>query len=251
MFHEDHKSNGITVSPKASFIVGLVGGVLVLCTIGFFVLLGIMLKGGFSVPSARVADDSAADIQVPPADDGGSGEAVGEVKPVSADDHVRGAKNAAVTLIEYSDFQCPFCDKFHPTMQQLMREYDGKVKWVLRHYPLSFHPQAVPSANASECAGEQGKFWEYADKLFENQATLGDDLYKKLAGDLGLNKSKFESCYSAKKYQAHITADQAGGTAAGVTGTPGTIILGADGSKQLVPGAVPYEQLKAMVDSAL
>jgi len=136
-------------------------------------------------------------------------------------------------------------------MVKITNEYKDKIKWVYRHYPLSFHPNAAPAANASECAAEQGKFWEYADKLFENQDKLGDSYYKQLAGELKLNIGKFNDCYAAKKYDARIKSDLAGGAGAGVQGTPGTVIIGKDGSKKLIPGAFPYEQVKAIVDAAL
>lgn len=249
MYHDEHHSpSGVMLSPKASFILGIVGGVLVLCTIGFFILLSMVLRGGVELGGFKNQPSALAPAPSPSAVPEGK---VGEVAPVTKDDHVRGSAKAGVTLIEYSDFECPFCGRFHPSMVQLMNEYEGKVKWVYRHFPLSFHPSANPAANASECASEQGKFWEYADKLIENQSALSDAKYAEIAAGLGLNKSKFESCYSSKKYQARITADQAGGSTAGITGTPGTIIIGKDGSKQLVPGAVPYEQLKQMVEAAL
>lgn len=251
MYHDDQKAGGVTLSPKASFILGLVGGMLVLCTIGFFILLSMTLKGGIEVGGKGNNQPSAPSAPLPSDPGLDAPAAVGEVKPIGSDDHVRGAKNAKVTLYEWSDFECPFCSRFHPSMVQLLNEYEGKVKWVYRHFPLSFHPQATPAANAAECAAEQGKFWEYADELFANQSTLGDATYASIADKLKLNKSKFDSCYKAKKYNAKITQQMSDGSAAGVTGTPGTIIVAADGSKQLVPGAVPYEQLKAMVDAAL
>lgn len=253
MYH-DEKTGGVTLSPKSSFILGLIGGVLVLCTIGFFLMLAVTLKGGLKLGNNDGGNygnvpTSLPTGQAPTA--APSGDVVGEVKPIGDDDHVRGDKNAEVVLYEWSDFECPFCSRFHPTMVQLMNEYKGKVKWVYRHYPLSFHPQATPAANAAECAGEQGKFWEYGDQLFANQSMLGDTYYKQLAGEVGLNVGNWESCYNSKKYQAKITQQMNDGSAAGVTGTPGTVIVAKDGSKQLVPGAVPYEQLKMMVDTAI
>lgn len=251
MFHEEKAPFQFT--PKNSFVLGLVAGVLVLCTLGFFVLLTLMLRGSVSLGGdsnntayAPVPTVAAAQPQdnTPPA-------GVGEVDPINKTDYVRGGKNATVTLIEYSDYQCPYCGKFHPTMLQLMKEYGNKVKWTLRSFPLSFHPEAVPAANAALCAGEQGKFWEYSDDLFLNQANLAPTYYPALATTLKLNKAKFDKCFADKKYQARITAEYNGGSKAGVTGTPGTIIIDAKGGKQLVPGAVPYEQLKAMVDAAL
>ncbi len=254
--HEDNKG-GITLSPKASFILGLAGGVLVLCTIGFFILLSLALKGGLGI--LKAGDSAYAPSVAAPSPSGAAPSAaapepaVGKPKPLSAADHVLGTKGAKVTLYEFSDFQCPYCGRFHPTMKELMADpaYKGKIQWVYRHYPLSFHPNALPAANAAECASEQGKFWEYADQLFTNQDKLNDAYYGELANTLGLNRSKFDSCYSAKKYNSRITADQADGSAAGVTGTPGTVIVAKDGSTSLVPGAVPIDQLKAMVDAAL
>lgn len=227
---------------------------MVLCTIGFFVLIGLMFKGKMpfkgdganyaAAPSAAVPSAAA-----PSAD--GAPEAVGEVKPIGTGDWVRGDKNAPVTLFVWSDYECPFCSRFHPTMLQAMNEYKGKIKWVARHFPLSFHPQAVPAANAAECAGEQGKFWEFSDALYAGQSSLGDAFYGTTADSLKLNRTKFDSCYTAKKYGAKITQQQTDGSAAGVSGTPGTIIVAKDGSKQMVPGAVPYEQLKGMIETAL
>jgi len=255
MQDESRVKDSLTLSPKVSFVLGLIGGVLVLCSIGFFILLSVVLKGNFS-PNIDVSEavEGAAAAEVPnTAPQAPPEEKVGEVAPVTSADHVRGPADASVTMIEYSDFECPFCQRFHDTMNQLMADsaYKGKVKWVFRHYPLSFHANATPAALAAECASEQGKFWEFADKLYENQSELGDALYTRLAGELGLNKTKLADCVKNKKYQSVIDDQQSGGNTAGITGTPGTIIIGPDGSKQLVPGALPIEAVKPMVDSAL
>ncbi|MFA6603284.1 MAG: thioredoxin domain-containing protein [Patescibacteria group bacterium] len=253
MIHEEQQSaRALTLSPKMSFILGIVGGILVFCTIGFFILLSIVLKGNI-VPAenkqpapaaANVNDQAAAPAEQP-------GEQVGEVAPVTSDDHVLGDVNAPVTLITYTDLQCPYCEKFHTTMQQVMADYKGKVRWVYRHFPLSFHPFAMPAANAAECAAEQGKFFEFADKIFADQANIGTALFDKIAVELKLNKSKFDSCVKTSKYQARIDNDRTTGGAAGISGTPGTIILTADGGKQLIPGALPYESVAGMIDSVL
>lgn len=245
---------GITLSPKMSFVVGLVGGMLVLCTIGFFILLTVVLSGKVVPQDNSKADEAyqdAINAQQPTAEAPAPEEQVGEVAPVADADHVRGSASAEITLIEYSDFECPFCSRFHATMLQVMDAYEGQVKWVFRNFPLSFHANALPAANAAECAGEQGKFWEFADGLFENQEQLSEDYFTQLAAELKLNKTKFASCYSAKKYQSKIDADRSSGSAAGVSGTPGTIILAPDGSKQLIPGALPFESVKAMIDPLL
>jgi protein-disulfide isomerase len=257
--HHGPSGAGITLSPKASFALGLVGGILVLCTIGFFVLLSMVMKGGgLSLGSAAGSDNqvaaaapSAAPSAAPTAPE--PAPTPGTVKPIDANDHVLGPKNAPVVLYEWSDYQCPYCQQFYPEMQQLMNDpkYKGKIDWVFRHFPLSFHPNALPAANAAECASEQGKFWEFTDAMYTNQDQESDTFYAQEAGKLGLNMTQFNSCYAAKKYNAKIQQEETDGSAAGVTGTPGTIIVAKDGSKQLVPGAVPYDQLSQMVDTAL
>ena len=132
-----------------------------------------------------------------------------------------------------------------------MDEYEGRIQVVFRHFPLSFHPNARTAANAAECAAEQGKFWEFADGLFEDQTILGSDRYETLAKNLKLNLSKFDDCITSSKYDSKISADLSGGMTAGVQGTPGTIIVGSDGQPTLVPGAIPYDQLKAMLEAVL
>lgn len=250
----DKDRSTITLTPKSSFIIGVIGGALVICTVGFFILLSILIGGDVRASGdTDPVDKNVAGAQVPPSDPPSvpPEPQVGDLEPVGEDDHVRGNADADVLIVTYSDIECPYCGRFHETMFQLMDEYGDEVRWAFRHFPLSFHPNAVPAANAAECGGEQGKFWEYMDELFENQASLAADLYGDIAGDLGLDKSKFEDCVASGKYSAKVSGDIASGRAAGVTGTPGSIIVGADGEMHLVPGAVPYAQLKAMVDAAL
>ncbi len=166
---------------------------------------------------------------------------------VSSDDHIRGDKDAPVTIVEFSDFQCPFCKRFHPTVKQVLGEYSKEVRWVYKHFPLdSIHPQARPAAEASECAAEQDKFWEFTDGLFENQSRLGGSLYKELAQDIGLNVNKFESCLSSGKYKDKVEADLQEGIKLGVNGTPGGFVNG-----EQIAGAVSYGTLKTMVEQAL
>ena len=229
--------------------------ILTLGTVGFVILSGCMLSGkcAIAVAGDRQEDTLAVNDPntvpndpLPPEE-----ESVGPVAAVTDADHVRGDKNAPVTIVEYSDFECPFCSRFHPTMVQLTEEYKGKVRWVYRHFPLSFHPQAEPSAEASECASEQGKFWEYADKLFENQSLLGDAYYKQLATELKLNTKKFEECMTSDRGLAIVRSQSQSGATAGVNGTPGSFIIDANGGVQAVRGALPYESVKAMLESVL
>lgn len=244
------------MSIKQVFLAGVAAGALGAIALGFVLMVakgasfGDMFNG-----SARAVPNVPTGAA--PADPG-AGEQVGAVIPVSNDDHLRGDKSAPVTLIEYSDFQCPFCSRFHPTLQQVMNDYKGKVNWVYRHFPLtSIHPYAQKAAEASECASEQGKFWEMADLFFGKQdqwtATgLDATTLENLAKEAGVKDlKKFSSCVTSGKYTALVQADEAGGEQAGVTGTPGTIIIAKDGSKQLIPGALPYDAVKQMIDSAL
>lgn len=181
---------------------------------------------------------------------------VGKIRPVDDSDHIRGNKNAKVTLVEYSDLECPFCKRFHPTMQQALKEYEGKIRWVYRHFPLDqIHPRARPAALASECVAAlsgNDKFWDYTDKLFEGSPqTLSDDQLTSIAASLGVNASQFSSCLSSKQFENRVEQDLQDGQTGGITGTPGTIVIDAKGNKKLIPGALPYEQVKPIIDEAL
>ncbi len=166
---------------------------------------------------------------------------------VSADDDPSiGSENASVTIVEFSDFQCPFCARAVPTVKQILKEYDGKVKIVYRDFPLGFHENAQKAAEASECADEQGKFWEYHDLLFENQGNLDAVSLKKYAKDLKLNTSEFDACLDSGKYAAEVQKDASDGQSYGVSGTPAFFING-----RLVSGAQPFENFKKIIDEEL
>lgn len=179
-----------------------------------------------------------------------------EVKISEDDDAFLGDKDAPVVMIEFSDFQCPFCRFFwRDTFPSVKSQYidTGKVKFVYRDFPLSFHPGAMPAAQATECAEEQGKFWEMHDKIFSEQDKLGsgtvqfdaDDL-KKWASEIGLNVSDFNSCLDSQKYATEADNDLKEGQAAGVSGTPGFFING-----RLVVGAQPFNAFKTIIEEEL
>lgn len=177
------------------------------------------------------------------------------VREVTKDDHVRGDFNAPITLVEYSDTECPFCKRFHPTVKQLLDEYPGKVRWVYRHFPLTqIHPKAPREAEATECAGEQGKFWEYIDRLFEVTPAnngLDDAELPKIAQHVGLDVAKFTSCLESGKYAKKVQADTQDAINSGGRGTPYSVIIDANGETTPVSGAVPYENLKSLIDSKI
>ena len=183
----------------------------------------------------------------------------GDVDKLKEEDHVRGERNARILLIEYSDLECPFCKRFHPTAQQVVDTYDGQVAWVYRHFPLvQLHSKAPKEAEATECANELGGnevFGKYLDKLLEvTPANNGLDPAElpKIAALVGLNESKFKTCLDSGKYAQHVQDDLASGTKAGVTGTPGNIILDTKtGKTKLLPGAYPFDQVKQAIDELL
>jgi len=244
-----HASLMSALNPKQTFILGLVGGFLLLCTAGFFILLSMYFSDGTpsraAANGAAVADNNAVDD--------GAGEIAPEniqIREVDAKrDHILGNKNAKVTIVEYSDFECPFCQTFHPTMKQIMDKYGKDVRLVYRHFPLSFHPQAIPAALASECADEQGKFWEMYDKLFGVGVTSGS--YTEYAKQIGLNTTKFDTCMKDQKFLSKIREDQTDGQNAGVGGTPYSLIIGADGQKIPVSGAQPYNVVETALQQVL
>lgn len=159
-------------------------------------------------------------------------------------DHIRGNPDASITLVEFSDFECPFCERQYQTFKQLLKEYPQKIRLVYKHFPLGFHQFAQKAAEASECASEQDSFWEYHDKLFENQSDYSVENFKKWAGDLGLKTSQFNDCLDTDKYASKVQADAKEGQQVGVNGTPATFING-----QLISGALPYNTFKEAVDS--
>lgn len=182
-----------------------------------------------------------------------------DVQPLTDSDHVRGNKDARILLIEYSDLECPFCKKFHPTVQQTLEQYKDQVAWVYRHFPLDpIHSKADKEAEAVECAAELGGedgFWKLVDKIYEvtpsNNGLNLDDL-PKLAAEVGLNQNSFKTCLDSGKYADHVEADYQGGVKSGISGTPGTILLDKKTSKtKLVPGAVSVESLKSEIDGLL
>ena len=165
---------------------------------------------------------------------------------VSDTDWYRGNKDAKVTIVEFSDIQCPFCSRHHDTMIEVLKNYPQDVKWVFKHFPLdSIHPNARKAAEATECAGEQGKFWDYLDKLFENQNLISLDYLVTAAGEIGLDKAKMKSCIDDGKYTKRVNDNYQEGIKYGVRGTPGNFINGVSS-----PGAIPYAQIEAMVQAA-
>lgn len=174
-----------------------------------------------------------------------------ELPKVGEKDIKVGPEDASVRVVEFTDFQCPFCKKFHETLQSELKAYGNKVLYVFKQYPIaSIHPQAESASLASECANEQGKFTEYADMLFVKQdewgKLSGTQKFKDYARTLKLDTGKFNSCVDEKKYEEKMIADIEEGKKFGISGTPGTFVNGV-----FLNGAVSAEDLKAAIDAEL
>jgi protein-disulfide isomerase len=165
---------------------------------------------------------------------------------VAATGPAKGPANAPVTIVEFSDFQCPFCSRLTPTLAEVEKKYGDKVRVVFRQYPLPFHQNAQKAAEAALCAQDQGKFWEMHDAMFANQQELGVDQLKAKAASLGLNADKFNKCIDSGEKNAIIQADLKEGQAAGVSGTPAMFVNG-----RFISGAVPIDQITTVIDDEL
>jgi protein-disulfide isomerase len=238
------------MSPRQALALGFITGIAIFSLIALIILLVSGWSGG-SDNVARPAVNAGVNTNVnanptPIPTPSATGD-VSKLSPVTNQDYIRGNKNAKVTLIVVSDFQCPFCQRHETTLTQILKDYSNKIRIVWRNFPLtSIHPYAQKAAEAGECAGEQGKFWEMHDKMFENQSALDADNLKKYAKDLGLNASKFNTCLDSNKYADKVNKQAQEAQAAGISGTPGTFV-----NKELVKGAYPYDTFKQLIDAEL
>jgi protein-disulfide isomerase len=157
-----------------------------------------------------------------------------------------GPKNAPVTIVAFSDFQCPFCSRVVPTLKELEKQYEGKIKVAFKNQPLPFHNNARGAAAAGLAANEQGKFWEMHDKMFANQQSLDRASLEKYASEIGLDVGKFKAALDSNKFESVIAADSAEGAKVGANGTPTFFING----RQVV-GAQPIESFKTVIDDEL
>jgi len=167
---------------------------------------------------------------------------------VAADpSRLRGDPDAPVTIVEFADFQCPYCGVAEATLKRVLEKYQGKVQFGFRDFPLrELHPQAQSAAEASRCAGDQGKFWEYHDVLFANQGDLSQNAYAEHARKIGLDVARFQACLDSGRFKPLIESDLQSGMAAGVTGTPAFYVNGA-----MLSGAQPASEFESIIDSEL
>ena len=253
---ENKKSIFDQLDSKNTTLLGFVGSILTLGTVGFIVLGIYTLKAGASADSIGTYNANSIEARQPSngQNQPENNEPSGIIPSVSEADHIRGDKNSPVTIIEYSDFECPFCQRFHQTLQKIVAEYDGQVRWVYRHFPLtSIHQNAQKLAEGSECATEFGgndAFWAYSEAIFSSNNYSNDALVK-IATNIGIKSDKFLSCLTGGKYTETVQSVSGAGLSAGVTGTPGSFVIGKNGEAQLVSGALPYESIKKVIDIEL
>jgi len=158
-----------------------------------------------------------------------------------------GPEDAPVTIVEFSDYQCPYCASWYQqTFDRLIANYPGQIRFVYRDLPLPMHPEAIPAAEAANCAGEQGAYWKFHDALFSGQYDLGRAAYEQYAADLGLEPAAFTACLDDHRTQDEVRADAADATRLGLTGTPSFVING-----RILIGALPFEDFKAIIDEEL
>lgn len=170
---------------------------------------------------------------------------------VKEDTYIKGAKDAKITLVEFGDFQCPACGSVYPIVEQLLEEYNGKVNFAFREYPLPSHPNARVAAHAAEAAGAQGKFFDMYGALYQNQSEWDQsknpmEVFEQYAKNIGLDVEKFKSDVNSKKYDSKIQKDISDGNAVGVNATPTFFLNG-----EKITGGLPYDQFKAKIEAAL
>ncbi len=216
-------------------------------------MAGIIVAGAIIFAIGRNAQPQVAEVD----DSFASGDAE-KMKPVDDKDHIVGDLNAPVIVVEYSDIECPFCKRFHETMLDAMKEYKGQVAWVFRHFPLdAIHSQARKEAVATECAAALGGndvFWKYINKIFEiTPSNDGLDLAElpKIAKEIGLKEAEFKKCLDGDQYASEVEDDYQDGLAAGVQGTPHSIVVSKSGKKLVIGGAQPLAEVKKIINSAL
>lgn len=213
---------------------------------GIFIGAGLYFGGGAAAPAAAPV---AADVQ--PADN------TDKIDPVTAEDHLRGNPDAPIKVVEFSDFDCPFCSRFHTAMQAVIEKHDD-VAWVYRQFPLEqLHPQAPLVALTSECVAKVGgndAFWKFTDKYMDirgaGDRTEHSELMNKIIKEIGVNTQKVSECVQSGELTAAVQADLTDATETGGRGTPWSIIIAPSGKTYPINGALPQQTIEQLIDVA-
>ena len=210
-------------------------------------IAGVLIAGAVIFTNTRQSAPAAAVVagaQAPTA--------ATNVRVPSAQDHIVGSPTAPLVLIEYCDFQCPYCNVVHPTLKRIVEESNGQIAWVYRHLPLeSIHPSAKPAAIASECVAEQlgnDGFWKFADIIFADQSKMNTAYFEQVALQLGAQKTAYKSCIASASTAKKVDADSAEAQQNGGQGTPYTVLYDKKGQVG-VSGALPYEAFVTVIKS--
>ena len=248
---ETEVSQPTTATPAAPTAAASRFGVPASIVLGAVIIAGaVIYTGQESGPTAVAPSDGVPAQETPEIN----------IEPVTKDDHIRGNPNAPIMIVEYSDYDCPFCKRFHEdTMGAIMDEYgaDGQVAWVYRHFPLEvLHPNAAKVAEASECVAELGgneAFWTFSDLVFGERGTNSPTDMTQLpsfATQSGVSVAAFNECLDSGKYTEQIAADVQEAIAAGAKGTPHSYVIGG-GQQITINGAQPFQNVKASIDAIL
>ncbi|MFA6475238.1 MAG: thioredoxin domain-containing protein [Patescibacteria group bacterium] len=244
------------IPARLAFFAGVLVSAALIFAVGFIVLLVLMYKG-VELPTEKEksanANSNANTNAAAAADPAAPTIPSGTVDPASLHNK-RGTGD--LTILEYSDPECPFCKRFHSTLQQVMKSYDGKVAWAYKQLPLtSLHSKAQKEAMGTECAADQGKFWEYLDLMMErteSNNSLPDEQIYTIASDVGADGAKFKDCVDNGATKDRVNADAAEAQKFGAQGTPYGLILDKDGKiVDVLEGALPYDSVAAVLDSHL
>jgi protein-disulfide isomerase len=218
------------------------------------IAISIVIAGIIIAGAIFITKDSGGSVVVNNPSDNTGTVNLNDFRKLQKDDHVKGNRNAKVTMVEFSDFECPFCARIHPSLSRILEERDD-VNWVYRHFPLSsIHSRALGSAIASECIADlagNDAFWQFVDNVFSEENQLGTVFYNSQAENFGINISDFETCINSKEISDKVTEDLNEVIVSGGTGTPYVVIITASGDLRPFSGALPYESILALIDEAL
>ena len=221
--------------------------------------LSIIIAGGLVALSIYFGGKNTQNVAVQPTTTNKANIVTGQVEPVTASDNIVGDINAKVVVVEYSDYECPFCKSFHKTMQQVMATYKpSEVAWVYRQFPIvQLHSRAPKESEAAFCVNELGgnkAFWQFTNRVFEvttSNNTLDPKELPNIATFSGVDATAFNTCLSSGKYTSAVQNAVAAATKAGAQGTPYSVVLTKSGKKSSINGAEPFEQVKNTIDSLL
>lgn len=238
-----------TMPPKFAFWAGVVASAAVISIIGFIIMLVLVLDEPEDSDNAADSEDAADVAAAVQANNAGTGDSV-------STDSLRETKGSgSITLIEYSDVDCPYCQRFHTTTKQLVDSYGDRVSFSFKHFPLqSLHPSSPEKAEAAECGREQGKFWEMLDALFteDTSSPVEDGELTKVATVAGLDTAQFEDCLASGKYTDLVSADASEAQRLGGNGTPFSVIIDSEGNVlDTISGALQYDVMTERLDQYL